>query len=139
VFGWRQHLDGRFRLRLFPFSYLRSFPFDRIKIDCSFVRNPGGNRDSQAIMRAILALDSSLGITVITGGIDSGAELVCLRKEAPARARASCSAGPAASRETCVTCNGRRRDGRVSVPPRWSRRPLSVFHYQSTVKRFLEL
>ncbi len=44
-------------------SYLRSFPFDKIKIDRSFVRDLGANADSQAIVRAIISLGSSLGIT----------------------------------------------------------------------------
>ena len=37
-------------------SYLRSFPFDKIKIDRSFVHDIGDNADSQAIVRAIVGL-----------------------------------------------------------------------------------
>ena len=37
-------------------SYLRSFPFDKIKIDRSFVHDIGANADSQAIVRAIVSL-----------------------------------------------------------------------------------
>src|ERR1700681_4738912 len=37
-------------------SYLRSFPFDKIKIDQSFVRDLGSNRDAQAIVRSIISL-----------------------------------------------------------------------------------
>ncbi len=37
-------------------SYLRSFPFDKIKIDQSFVRDLGANRDAQAIVRSIISL-----------------------------------------------------------------------------------
>ena len=37
-------------------SYLRSFPFDKIKIDRSFVHDIGDNADSQAIVRAIVSL-----------------------------------------------------------------------------------
>jgi diguanylate cyclase (GGDEF)-like protein/PAS domain S-box-containing protein len=62
-------------------SYLRSFPFDRIKIDRSFVRELASNLDSQAIVRAILSMGSSLGITVTAEGIESEAELACLRTE----------------------------------------------------------
>ena len=51
-------------------SYLRSFPFDKIKIDRSFVHDLGANPDSQAIVRAIISLGSSLGITITAGGRD---------------------------------------------------------------------
>src|ERR1700723_2989405 len=37
-------------------SYLRSFPFDKIKIDQSFVRDLGSNRDALSIVDAILAM-----------------------------------------------------------------------------------
>src|SRR6185369_5434462 len=62
-------------------SYLRSFPFDRIKIDRSFVHDLDRNRDSQAIVRAILTLGSSLGITITAEGIETEAELAWLRAE----------------------------------------------------------
>ena len=60
-------------------SYLRSFPFDKIKIDRSFVHNLGSNADSQAIVRAILSLGASLGICITAEGIESEADLACLR------------------------------------------------------------
>ena len=62
-------------------SYLRSFPFDKIKIDRSFVQNLGQNIDSQAIVRAIISLGSSLGITITAEGIETEADLACLRAE----------------------------------------------------------
>src|SRR5664279_5164351 len=45
-------------------SYLRSFPFDKIKIDQSFVRDLGSNRDAQAIVRSIISLGKGLGVTI---------------------------------------------------------------------------
>ncbi|MFL0289402.1 EAL domain-containing protein, partial [Mycobacterium sp. SMC-21] len=42
-------------------SYLRSFPFDKIKIDQSFVRDLGANPDAQAIVRSIVSLGVGLG------------------------------------------------------------------------------
>jgi EAL domain-containing protein (putative c-di-GMP-specific phosphodiesterase class I) len=60
-------------------SYLRSFPFDKIKIDRSFVRDLGSKPDSQAIVRAILSLGTSLGISITAEGIESEADLACLR------------------------------------------------------------
>ena len=43
-------------------SYLRSFPFDNIKIDQSFVRDLPDNLESVAIVRAVIGLGNSLGI-----------------------------------------------------------------------------
>jgi len=62
-------------------SYLRSFPFDKIKIDRSFVRDLGSNADSQAIVRAIISLGASLGITITAEGVETEADLACLKDE----------------------------------------------------------
>jgi diguanylate cyclase (GGDEF)-like protein/PAS domain S-box-containing protein len=62
-------------------SYLRSFPFDKIKIDQSFVRDLGSNRDAQAIVRAIISLGMGLGVTITAEGVETEAELSCLRNE----------------------------------------------------------
>ncbi|THD52363.1 MAG: EAL domain-containing protein [Bradyrhizobium sp.] len=62
-------------------SYLRSFPFDKIKIDQSFVRDLAANRDAQAIVRAIISLGVGLGVTITAEGVETEAELGCLRAE----------------------------------------------------------
>jgi diguanylate cyclase (GGDEF)-like protein/PAS domain S-box-containing protein len=62
-------------------SYLRSFPFDKIKIDQSFVRDLGSNRDAQAIVRSIISLGVGLGVTITAEGVETEAELSCLRAE----------------------------------------------------------
>ncbi len=62
-------------------SYLRSFPFDKIKIDQSFVRGLGANRDAQAIVRSIISLGMGLGVTITAEGVETEAELSCLRAE----------------------------------------------------------
>ena len=62
-------------------SYLRSFPFDKIKIDQSFVRDLGSNRDAQAIVRSIISLGMGLGVTITAEGVETEAELSCLRNE----------------------------------------------------------
>ncbi|MGY8665610.1 EAL domain-containing protein [Bradyrhizobium sp. UFLA05-109] len=62
-------------------SYLRSFPFDKIKIDQSFVRDLGANRESQAIIRSIVSLGKGLGVTITAEGVETEAELSCLRAE----------------------------------------------------------
>src|SRR6202049_2746926 len=62
-------------------SYLRSFPFDKIKIDQSFVRGLGSNRDAQAIVRSIISLGMGLGVTITAEGVETEAEFSCLRDE----------------------------------------------------------
>jgi diguanylate cyclase (GGDEF)-like protein/PAS domain S-box-containing protein len=62
-------------------SYLRSFPFDKIKIDQSFVRDLAANRDAQAIVRSIISLGVGLGVTITAEGVETEAELNCLRNE----------------------------------------------------------
>ena len=62
-------------------SYLRSFPFDKIKIDRSFVHNLSDNLDSQAIVRAVVSLGESLGITITAEGVETEDDLAKLKAE----------------------------------------------------------
>lgn len=52
-------------------STLRSFPFDRIKIDKSFVVDMVANADAAAIVNSILGLGRSLGLPVVAEGVES--------------------------------------------------------------------
>jgi len=52
-------------------SYLRSFPFDKIKIDKSFVQEIGQSREAMAIIRAITGLSSSLLIETTAEGVET--------------------------------------------------------------------
>ncbi|WP_137172671.1 EAL domain-containing protein [Massilia sp. HP4] len=52
-------------------SYLRSFPFDKIKIDKSFVQEIGESREAMAIIRAITGLSSSLLIETTAEGVET--------------------------------------------------------------------
>jgi EAL domain-containing protein (putative c-di-GMP-specific phosphodiesterase class I) len=56
-------------------AYLRNFPFDRIKIDRSFVREMLVRKDCRAIVRAVVGLARSLGITTIIEGIETKEQL----------------------------------------------------------------
>jgi diguanylate cyclase (GGDEF)-like protein len=62
-------------------SYLRSFPFDKIKIDRSFIRELGKDNDCMAIIRAIMRLGSSLGMTTTAEGVETEEQLEILRAE----------------------------------------------------------
>jgi EAL domain-containing protein (putative c-di-GMP-specific phosphodiesterase class I) len=62
-------------------SYLRSFPFDKIKIDRSFVRDLAERPDCVAIVRAISGLGRSLNITTTAEGVETIDQLDWLRAE----------------------------------------------------------
>jgi diguanylate cyclase (GGDEF)-like protein len=62
-------------------SYLRSFPFDKIKIDRSFVEEVTSRADSLAIVRAVAGLGRSLGIATTAEGVETDAQLELLRRE----------------------------------------------------------
>ena len=74
-------------------SYLRSFPFDKIKIDQSFIRDLAGSDDSLAIVRAVAGLGAALGMTTTAEGVETPEQLdACAGKAAP-RCRDICSVG----------------------------------------------
>jgi len=60
-------------------SYLRSFPFDKIKIDRSFVGAMIENAECTAIVRAIASLGASLGITTTAEGVETHEQLEQVR------------------------------------------------------------
>jgi EAL domain-containing protein (putative c-di-GMP-specific phosphodiesterase class I) len=60
-------------------SYLRSFPFDKIKIDRSFVRDLAERPDCVAIIRAVAGLGASLGISTTAEGVETREQLERLR------------------------------------------------------------
>jgi diguanylate cyclase (GGDEF)-like protein len=62
-------------------SYLRSFPFDKIKIDRSFIRELGKENDCVAIIRAVMRLGSSLGMITTAEGVETEQQLEILRSE----------------------------------------------------------
>ena len=58
---------------------LRSFPFDKIKIDRSFITGVADNGQDAAIVRAVLGLASGLGLPVIAEGVETHKQLDALR------------------------------------------------------------
>ena len=62
-------------------SYLRSFPFDKIKIDQSFVRDLMTNKGSMSIIRAVTGLGHSLCIKTTAEGVETLEQLDRLREE----------------------------------------------------------
>ena len=79
-FGVRISMDD-FGTGYSSLSYLRSFPFDKIKIDRSFVHELATRDDSMAIVRAVTGLGKSLGIATTAEGVETQEQLDILRAE----------------------------------------------------------
>ena len=62
-------------------TYLRRFPFDKIKIDRSFVQDAGKATEAGAIIRALVGLGRSLGITTLVEGVETEEQLAAVRAE----------------------------------------------------------
>ena len=62
-------------------SYLQKFPFDKIKIDRSFVGALAQRSDSGAIVRAVVALGQSLGMLTCAEGVETAEQLSFLKLE----------------------------------------------------------
>jgi diguanylate cyclase (GGDEF)-like protein len=62
-------------------AYLKNFPFDRIKIDRSFVRDLANDSRSVSILRAITALARNLGVMTIAEGVETEEQLAIIRAE----------------------------------------------------------
>ncbi|MEW4468852.1 EAL domain-containing protein [Parasphingorhabdus sp. JC815] len=62
-------------------NYLRSFPFDKIKIDRCFVDEVDSREDCRAIIRAVTGLASSLGMVTTAEGVERDGQLNQLKAE----------------------------------------------------------
>jgi diguanylate cyclase (GGDEF)-like protein/PAS domain S-box-containing protein len=61
-------------------SYLRMLPLDVLKIDRSFVKGIGENAEDNAIVRAIISMSTSLGLTVTAEGVETEEQATLLRE-----------------------------------------------------------
>jgi diguanylate cyclase (GGDEF)-like protein len=62
-------------------SYLHRFPFDKIKVDQSFVRNLERDESNVVIIRAMIGLGKALGMGVLAEGVETVEQLNVLREE----------------------------------------------------------
>ncbi len=62
-------------------SYLRAFPFDKIKIDRSFMQDLDKRGDSLAIIKAVIGLGHSLGMSTTAEGVETDEQLRAVREQ----------------------------------------------------------
>src|SRR5712672_88002 len=62
-------------------SYLQAFPFDKIKVDRTFVMNLGRNPQSAAIVRAVIDLGHGLDMSIVAEGVETLEQLSFLAEE----------------------------------------------------------
>jgi diguanylate cyclase (GGDEF)-like protein len=60
-------------------NYLQKFPFDRLKIDRTFVASLGSSGNTGAIIQSIVTLGHALGMTVLAEGVETDEQRVLLR------------------------------------------------------------
>ena len=80
-------------------AYLSSFPFDKIKIDRSFVRDVTQRPDAAAIIRAIIGLARTLQMSTTAEGIEKAEELAWLRDQGCQQAQGFLFSRPVAAAE----------------------------------------
>ena len=102
-------------------SYLRSFSFDKIKIDQSFVRELGNKADCAAIIRTIIGMCATLDATVTAEGVETEQQLNLLRAEGCTEIQGYLVSKPLPAREIIpmlisdFSRNGRSRTKRPTV------------------------
>ncbi|WP_262031938.1 EAL domain-containing protein [Microvirga sp. Mcv34] len=86
-------------------SYLQRFPFNRIKVDRSFVMELPGHEESEVIVRAITDLGRSLGMAVTAEGVETRQQLDALRVRGCDEAQGYFFSKPIAAEEidACLT------------------------------------
>lgn len=62
-------------------SYLQTFPFDKIKIDRSFISDLESNMQARAIVRAVIGLASAIHVPVIAEGVETQGQLDLLHEQ----------------------------------------------------------
>ncbi|HZF76751.1 MAG TPA: EAL domain-containing protein [Acetobacteraceae bacterium] len=77
-FGVRIAMDD-FGTGYSSLSYLRSFPFDKVKIDRAFVRDLETRRDDAAIVQAVTRMCAQLGMTTTAEGVETEQQFRQLR------------------------------------------------------------
>jgi diguanylate cyclase (GGDEF)-like protein/PAS domain S-box-containing protein len=113
AFGIRISMDD-FGTGYSSLGNLRAFPFDKIKIDRSFIGDLNKTPDAAAIIRAVLSLGRSLGMTTTAEGVETRDQLAYLRAEGCIEVQGHyyAKAMPASEIETILS----EAPGRIMIP-----------------------
>ncbi|TIV22683.1 MAG: EAL domain-containing protein, partial [Mesorhizobium sp.] len=98
-------------------SSLRSFPFDKIKIDRSFIVDVATSDQAAAIVRAVIGLGTALGVPVIAEGVETEAQRFFLAREGCVEVQGYLIGWPAAI-ETFSDLTAKSSAGLVGGPAR---------------------
>ena len=60
-------------------AYINTFPFSKIKVDRSFVSGPNAGRKSDAIIRAVAEMGSTLGMDIVAEGLETAEQVQAVR------------------------------------------------------------
>jgi diguanylate cyclase (GGDEF)-like protein/PAS domain S-box-containing protein len=98
-------------------SYLRSFPFDKIKIDRSFVTGLSQqNKESLAIVRAVTQMGVSLGMCTTAEGVETQGQLDAIRAEGCTEVQGYFYSAPKPAQEIFEFLGLRRTEEQLGVP-----------------------
>ena len=97
-------------------SYLKLFPIDSLKVDRTFVEALGAESDESVIVRAVVTLAHSLGLSAVAEGVETERALLELRRLGCDRAQGFLLARPAPVEEHEQLLFGERRGSRLRRP-----------------------
>jgi diguanylate cyclase (GGDEF)-like protein len=95
-------------------SYLSQLPFDRLKLDRSFVQGIAPHSKESTILAAVISLGRKLGFTVLAEGVETEEQLRTLRELGCHQAQGFLLARPLAASDTQILLNDRRLPTRHS-------------------------
>jgi diguanylate cyclase (GGDEF)-like protein len=100
-------------------TYLQSFPFDKIKIDRSFVKNITENASSLNIVRAVAALANGMGMTATAEGVETAEQLRSIASEGCTEMQGFLFSKPLPAaeieRQFLAGCDSRRTGDRIAA------------------------
>ena len=98
-------------------SYLRSFPFDKIKIDRAFIRDVDTNKDSAVIVGAVVTIARSLGMTTVAEGVETQEQLAKVRDQGCTKVQGYLFSRPRSAQEVPALIETLRIEGLPQTAP----------------------